>query len=333
MRGPEAPPLGVGFDIEAASGLDFTLLSAASRHRGRSQEFVLVSSPAPSVPTPSPIADTPRAEPLFFTVGGKPVYAVYHPARPGRERAPVVVHCHTLGVEHLTSYRAEVLGARAAAAAGCPALRYHARGHGDSAGDFARVTLQSLVEDARAAADHARRLSGAARVIWVGVRFGALVAAEALRGRPDGAALALWEPVHEPAGYFRAMLRNLLFSQVVKGERPTASVDGLMRELESDGAVAVHGYYLHRELVRSSHDASLARALEGWRGPTFLAQVQPRASLAPAHGALAQALEKRGARVTVARVNEEPGWHFLSNPAWEGAELVARHAEWIHALA
>jgi len=39
------------------------------------------------------------------------------------------------------------------------------------------VTFEGLVEDALAAAEYARRVSGASEVVWVAVRFGALVAA------------------------------------------------------------------------------------------------------------------------------------------------------------
>jgi alpha/beta superfamily hydrolase len=294
----------------------------------------LASSPASIVTTPTPTPAAIPARPLFFAIADRPVYAVFHPPHGARTRSAVVVHCHTVGVEQLTSYRVEVLGARAAAAAGYPVFRYHARGHGDSAGDLADVTFESLVQDARAAADHARRLSEASRVIWLGVRFGALVAAEAARGRADTAALALWEPVHDPQEYFRAMLRNLLFSLVVKGERPSVTVDQLFATIiEREGRVSVHGYYLHRPLIQSSRGRRLAQALASWAGPTFLAQVQPRGTLAPAHGALAAGLAKRGASVTVAQINDEPGWHFLANPAWEGAGLVERYAEWIDALA
>ena len=291
------------------------------------------SAPASIVSTPTPTSEASQARPLFFSIADRPAYAVYHPPHGGRHRSAVVVHCHTLGVEQLTSYRVEVLGARAAAAAGYPVFRYHARGHGDSAGNLAEVTFESLVEDARAAAEHAKQLSGASRVVWLGVRFGALVAAEAARGSDDVAALALWEPVHDPQEYFRGMLRNLLFSFVVKGERPSVSVDDLLHTIDREGLVAVHGYYLHRALVASSRALSLERSLAAWAGPTFLAQVQRRGTLAPAHAALGTALAKRGATVATVQINDEPGWHFLSNPAWEGAGLVERYAEWIDALA
>lgn len=283
-------------------------------------------SPAPAIPTGSEI-------PLFFERVDRPMYAVLH--APARERpgAPVVVYCPSLGVEHLINYRNQVLAARAAAELGYPVFRYHARGHGDSAGDFADVTLERLVEDAHAAADEARERSGASRVLWLAARFGALVAASAMRTRDDSAGLALWEPVERAGDYFRAQLRGVLFSQVVHGERPKATVDEMLAAVDREGRVDVHGYYLHRALVESARDVELAPLLEPWRGPTLMVQIQSRPRLAPAHAALVTALERRGAPVRTALVAEEPGWHFLSNPAWVSAPLLAATREWLDAVA
>lgn len=285
---------------------------------------------APSVPPDR--AQAPET-PLSFTSGDRPLYGVFHAASPGRAGAPVVIHVHSLGVEQVTCYRAEVLAARAAAAAGFPVFRYHARGHGDSAGDFAAVTLQSLTEDALAAAGEATRRSGATRVIWLGVRFGALAAAAALPHGPEAAGLILWEPVHAPHDYFRGQLRSLIFSQVAEGKKPPEGVEEMLARVESDGQVDVHGYYLHRALVESARGETLAARLASWNGPTFLAQIEARRRLSAGHTALGEALGARGARVTTVQIGEEPGWHMISNPAWESPALVRATAEWLHALA
>ena len=281
-----------------------------------------------------PLPATPQAPetPLFFSSRDRPLYGVYHaPAAPGRET--VVVHVHGLGVEQITTYRAEVLCARALAAAGHAVFRFHARGHGDSSGDFAAVTLDTLAEDASAAADEARRRSGASRVAWLGVRFGALAAARALACRADTAGLALWEPVHFGHDYFRAMLRAMLFSRVAAGIRPDRTADQLLADVEEKGAVDVQGYYLHRAVVRSAREAKLAEALGAWSGPTFLAQLERRATLAPASDALLAALRARGAGTRHYLHREELGWHYTQNPAWECPPLVEATREWVDAVA
>jgi pimeloyl-ACP methyl ester carboxylesterase len=245
----------------------------------------------------------------------------------------VVVHVHGLGVEQITTYRAEVLCARALAAAGHPVLRFHARGHGDSSGDFAAVTLDTLVEDADVAAGEALRLSGVGRVVWLGVRFGALVAARALARRGDTAGLALWEPVHNGHDYFRGMLRSMLFSQVAAGVRPDRTADQLLADVEEKGSVDVQGYYLHRAVVRSARDAKLSEALSAWSGPTFLAQLQGRGSLSAPNEELLANLRGRGVQAQHFLHREDLGWHYTQNPAWECPPLAEATGEWIDALA
>jgi pimeloyl-ACP methyl ester carboxylesterase len=276
---------------------------------------------------------TPHETPLFFSAADRPLYGVFHAPAPGREGAPLVVHCHSVGVEQVTMYRNEVLAARRAAARGFPVFRWHGRGHGDSGGDFADVTLESLVEDALAAADHGMGLARASGVVWLGVRFGALVAAAALARRADSRGLALWEPVHRPADYFRAQLRGMLFSMVAKGERPDATVDQLMDRVRSEGRVDVHGYFLHRALVESVAGVELPALLSTWARPTLLAQIQARPKLSPPNAALAAALRGRGATVTTLEIKHEPGWHFIQNPPWLSDDLARGTAEWLHAMA
>jgi pimeloyl-ACP methyl ester carboxylesterase len=245
----------------------------------------------------------------------------------------VLVQCHGLGVEQIALYRVTVLNARAAATDGFPVFRYHARGHGDSAGDFSAVDFPGLVEDALAAAAEARRLSQRADTVWLGTRFGGLVAARALAQDATSRALALWEPATRPPEYFRAQLRSMLFSQVAQGLKPDATVDQLMERLEREGRVDVQGYYLHRRIVDSSRDEDLSQALAAWSGPTFIAQIENRAKLGPRTAALVAELESRGAKVTSAIVRDEPGWHFTQNPAWECPELVLDTCRWLDALA
>jgi len=303
---------------------------------------------SPGSPTPGPAVRTgptrlpaPRTGsyaaapeiPFFMQVKGLPVYCVLHEAVAGRPGVPVGVHVHGLGVEQITLYRQEVLAARAAAARGIPVLRFHARGHGDSAGSSADVTLETLVEDAQAAADVAKQRTGRGRVAWLGIRMGAIVAALAggpRSGRTDAAGFAFWEPVAKPADFFRQQLRTVLFSKVAGGQKPDATVDQLLARIAAEGELDVFGYTLRRALVDSFSPVTLADALAGVTCPVLLAQVQPGARLSPAHARLAEAL---GPLATVATVREEPGYQLMSNPAWESAELTRVTEEWLDALA
>jgi pimeloyl-ACP methyl ester carboxylesterase len=271
--------------------------------------------------------------PLFFCSAGRPLYGAFHPASGGLSKAEVLVFCHSIGIEHMVTQRMEVLGAMAATKLGFAAFRYNSRGHGDSAGDPRDVTFGDLVDDACAAADYARELSGARRIIWVGVRFGCLVAAEAILRR-DTAALALWEPLHRGDDYFRAAIRSLLFSQVADGKRPGVTADYLLKQLESGGVLPIVGTYLYHALYRSARQTELARSLKDWGGDTMIAQVQHGTALSAGNERLCAQIQQLGGKVTVALISQEPAWSMLplSRPQWTNESLLAATKEWLHGL-
>jgi uncharacterized protein len=85
-------------------------------------------------------------------------------------------------------------------------LRFDYRGTGDSAGAEADATLQGWVADIESAAAELRAASGATRILAVGLRVGALLAALAERGgRVSFQHLILWDPVVDGLGYLREL--------------------------------------------------------------------------------------------------------------------------------
>ncbi len=276
-----------------------------------------------------------REYPLFFPHAGRPLYGVFHPAETVGGEDRVVVFCHSLGIEHMVTQRMEVLGARAAVQSGLSAFRFNSRGHGDSAGNLQDVTLAALVDDACAAADYARALSGANRIIWVGVRFGCLIAADAMGRRDDAAALALWEPVHKGEDYFRTAARTMALLRVAHGERPDQAIDDPLKSFEANDMLPVVGTYIYQPLYQTAHMADLGRALQQWRGDTLIAQVQQRSALSAKNERLRSAIQQRGGRVTVALVKPEPAWSMLplSHPQWTSEALLAETKEWLRGLA
>ena len=234
----------------------------------------------------------------------------------------------------MVTQRMEVLGARTAAKTGFAAFRYDSRAHGDSAGDAKDVTFTDLVDDACAAADYARKLSGATRVIWVGIRFGCLIAAEAMARRDDAAALALWEPLHLGSEYFRTAIRTMLFCQVAQGKRSAETIDDLLKRLDAECMLPVVGTYLYSALSRSAHDADVGRSLLHWSGDTLIAQVQLRPALSANNQRLRSEIEQRGGKATVALIRQEPAWSMLPlvRPQWASEALLAATAEWLHGM-
>jgi pimeloyl-ACP methyl ester carboxylesterase len=276
-----------------------------------------------------------RERPLFFTSASQALYGVFcAPDMDGRKDR-VVIFSHSLGIEHMVTKRMEVLGARAAAKAGFAAFCYDSRAHGDSTGDAEEVTFTDLVEDACAAADYARELSGATRVIWVGVRFGSLIAAAAIARRNDTAALALWEPLHQGGEYFRTAIRTMLFCQVAQGKGSRATLDDQLKRLEAEGVLPVVGTYLYRVLYHSAQERDLGQLLQNWGGNTLLAQVQSRHKLSTNNEALRAAIEQRGGNVKVTLIGQEPPWGMLPvvRPQWTSELLLTATKEWLDGMA
>jgi alpha/beta superfamily hydrolase len=277
-----------------------------------------------------------RETPLFFPSAGRPLYGAFHPAQHPAGKKQVLVICHAIGTEHMLTQRIEALAARTAAKAGFAAFRYNARAHGDSAGEARDVTFEALVEDACAAADRARELSGASRIIWLGVRLGCLVAAEAMSRRDDAGALALWEPVHRGADYFRSQMRAIFFAHVANGRRPNLTVDDMLERLEREGEFPVIGGYVYRALFNSARSADLVRSLPNWHGHTLIAQLQRRRSVSEDNERLRSAVEQTnvGTRVTVVLITKEPPWNMMPivKPQWTSDDLLGATKEWLGGL-
>jgi pimeloyl-ACP methyl ester carboxylesterase len=277
---------------------------------------------------------TDLSEPIryrqFFISDGRPLYSLMHrDARPG---TPLVVFCHGFAQEHVFNWRAEVLGAQILARRGYATLSYHARAHGDSAGEFADLTFEALVRDALAAAEYACDTTGASRIAWVGIRFGGLIAASAMRRRADTSALALWEPVLSAREYFRALMRRVLFFEVSRGRRPAITVDGMIAQLERGEPVSLLGFDLHPKFFRSIADAELLDLLETWSGPAMLAQIRQRNSLCEEYRALQAVFERAGAQLTTALIDEEPVWDS-GFESWGTLEDLSRQmVEWLDGL-
>jgi pimeloyl-ACP methyl ester carboxylesterase len=271
--------------------------------------------------------------PLFFTSGQRPLYGVFHPAGSAGLNDYVLVVSHAIGTEHMLTQRIEALAARSAAATGIPAFRYNARAHGDSAGEARDLTFEDLVEDACAAADMARQLSGASRIIWLGVRLGCAVVAAAIRRRPDTCALALWAPVHRGEDYVRSMLRATFFTHVAKGGRPNLTIEGMLEQLEHKGQFPVVAGYVYRAFYRSVKEVDLCETLD-WGGQTLIAQVQRRSAPSADNERLQAEIQSRGGKVTSICIREEPPWTMLTvvKPQWISDELLSATKEWLNGL-
>jgi pimeloyl-ACP methyl ester carboxylesterase len=170
-----------------------------------------------------------------------------HPAA-GRVAA---VLCPGFNADALTGHRSLRQLADTLAAAGYPTLRFDHAGTGDSAdAEDAGAEYWSVWQrGVHAAIDRVRAITGAERVVLIGVRLGATLAATVAESRADVAALVLLAPVLRGQTY----LRQLAIERRLQGHEP------------AEGGLEFHEMRLSAATVRRIAEIEL----RGVRPPTL----------------------------------------------------------------
>lgn len=139
--------------------------------------------------------------------GARPLLATLHLPQRLRPRTAAVLLCNPFGEEAARAHRIYRVLATQLERAGYAVMRFDYSGTGDAFGDDHDVTVDGWLADIRLAADELRAASGAKRVVVIGLRLGATLAALATRGgalRPRH--LLLWDPVVDGAAYLRQLV-------------------------------------------------------------------------------------------------------------------------------
>ncbi|MEW6703569.1 MAG: alpha/beta fold hydrolase [Pseudomonadota bacterium] len=194
---------------------------------------------------------------LYFGPDDAPVFGCWHrPAAPVRDTA--VLLCPSFGREEASGHRSLHHLAQRLAASGCGVLRFDYPGTGDSAGDEslpARVAAwQRAIGDAL---QLLQQISGARRLVVVGLRLGTLLAAPVAAARADVAGFVAWVPVTSGRAFVRE--QRLLQAATVT---PGPSAD--------DGAPLEAGGYLLTAGTRESLAAIDLRKLDRPPAPRVL---------------------------------------------------------------
>ncbi len=230
--------------------------------------------------------------------------------------APVgaVVLCSSVLADFVSNYQREVHLGRRLAEAGLMTLRYHPSGMGDSDGDPAQITLAGLQDDAVWATEKLKAEAGDVPVSFVGVRWGAVVAAAAARSFSDSRVpLVLIEPVTDFRRYFREAWRSRAISALAASDAQAGKKQKLPDVLAGQGWADVVGNVIHLPLYESASDHDALAELADVRGDVLLVQFQGK-ELKPEHRATAERLTSTGAAVDTRIVDVEESWWFRSGP-------------------
>jgi acetyl esterase/lipase len=258
----------------------------------------------------------------FFGPNGSRMFGFMHLPL-GRPVGGVVI-CSPLQAEFVRNYRREVALGRLLAESGVAVRRFHYRGSGNSDGDPAAVTFDSMLEDAVYSADRLVAELGLTKVAFVGTRVGGMIAAKAA-GRFDGAALALWEPVLDPATYFREVFRGRLIHDLKEGGAAKRSGQSLLSALHREGSVDILGYSIHRDLYQSASTWRLGAILGEQIRSVLLVQLGGAGKLRSDFVSLVDQLTRNGLMVDTLMVPKQEPWWF-GGGGWEVQEEPARKA-------
>lgn len=255
-----------------------------------------------------------REDVEFFTDDDERLFGCTH--LPQKRIIGGLIICSPLHAEFLHNYRKEVALARSLAAEGIVVQRFHYRGTGNSDGDAEALSLESMLQDASAAAGLLRRKTGIEHPAFLGTRLGALVAAAA-RGDSD-APLILWEPILDPAHYFADIFRVASVRELRAGARRSgrhaSSGRVSIETLEKNGSVDVLGYSIHRTLFRSLLGHELLNLLGGRTCHVLLTQLGHQTEMTPQYAKFVRDARSKGFSVEAHAVRADEHWWFSGNP-------------------
>lgn len=250
-----------------------------------------------------------------------------------------LVICPSLFNEFTKNYRREVTLARALASQQVAVQRFHYRSSGNSDDCSGGLTFDTMHDDARAAVDRLRELSGTERVAVMGTRFGALVAA-AVSTSLGGATLAMVEPVVDPERFFREGFRANL-AQGVKGKVAAPTTAEQLERLRAQGTVDLVGDTVGLALYESSIGRTVLDQLGDVPRPVLLAQLGADQPLRREFEDTATTLRERGFEVETQRLGQRENWWFQDERDFAGVaadralgvepedDIVAVLARWL----
>jgi pimeloyl-ACP methyl ester carboxylesterase len=228
----------------------------------------------------------------------------------------------------MANYQREVALARALASRGIAAQRFHYRGTGNSQGDPATLSFDTLCEDAREMSKALRHRVPNVPVAFVGTRWGALMAAEVSKRFPFSP-LVLWEPTIDASGYFREAGRARRIRDAREGRSDEARSNGVAAEFESRGFMDLLGYSIYRPLYESAQGRTLSSVMDRQPHPLLIIQMARGKSRGGAFESLVGKLAEAGYEAEVEQAELAESWWFHTDAVLRFRPLIQRTCEWL----
>lgn len=271
----------------------------------------------------------------FFPGGEGDLFGVTHlPEMPLNDVG--YVFCHPLAEEKLWSHRVFVNFARELAAGGSVALRFDHFGHGDSDGDFSRVSVDSMLNEIHHAKKHMiDKCSWVKRVVFLGLRMGANNALGAAR-RYGADAVVAWEPITDGGRYSQEILRTNIAAQMATFGEVRKNREALVEDLRSGKHVNVEGYEITLPLYVGIESISLAESITALGDtPLLIVNVNrsEKGTTSAYEKVVSESLNADGIhRVDLRIAKEEPFWREIRSFYQRADDLYRQTQSWLDEL-
>lgn len=194
-----------------------------------------------------------RYEPEFIERDGQSLFLLLRKPRDAVKATVVVAPAFAEEMNRCRRMLSELAGSLALVGAELVVVDLH--GTGDSDGDFRDARWDTWIDDLVATVAWAASRSSAP-IYLLGIRTGALLAAQAADRDPRVAGLILWNPVTKGDTYAKQFLRLKLAADMMA--RQGVSTKEVRDALMQTGTLEVAGYEFTRELFTALESANLA---------------------------------------------------------------------------
>lgn len=181
-------------------------------------------------------------EPAFFGDKSQSLFGVYHAPASQTAGDTAVLICYPFFQEYIRSHRAIVQLSKQLSKAGCHVFRFDYFATGDSAGELDDADLSMWMDNIKQAENELIELSGVRKISIIGLRMGALLAAQYQSKKVKD--LILWDPVITGEQYIDD-LKNMHQYMLVDSDRFAEP-----REfVKNDTATELLGFSVNNKLV------------------------------------------------------------------------------------
>ncbi|RYY77055.1 MAG: alpha/beta fold hydrolase [Gammaproteobacteria bacterium] len=151
-------------------------------------------------------------EAFYFGPSSTYLFGAYHPPKLSNRREGIVL-CSPFGQENMRAHRSLRRLAINLSNLGYAVLRFDYRGTGDSAGSLNSVTADDWQQDIRIAVQELIDIAAVPKVSLLGLRIGALLAAQVAANHQNVSRLVMWDPVVSGQAYIDELTAEIRAAQ------------------------------------------------------------------------------------------------------------------------